>query len=260
MVRTKNHSRKRTGKEANGKRKRDDVDDVDDALSEAKKRAAIDDDITVRTEQTVYDKTVASENPEELAGRFTSAIKDHRGDLSTIELEDQSIPAKAFRDTTDFEETRLVKNICQFLEKYAEGGPDELKACSQAASPHTLIISPSAIRTQDVLREIRKYGSEESKVAKLFGKHIKLKDSVEYVKKTKFGIGGGTCGRIKDLIEHDTLKLDHLKRIVIDASYVDEKQRTIFSDRDAFPPMASLLNLEPVKLRLVAGQTELLVF
>jgi len=263
MSRTKNAARRGRGGNSNGKRKRDDADET--SSNPNKKVATADDvatkeEVTVRTEQTTCDEEIATATPEDLATRFTTAIKKCKGDLSTIELEDQSIPAKAFRSTTDFEEIRIVKNITQFLENNVEGGAEELQTCTNIASPHTLVISPSAIRTQDVLREIRKYGSEESKVAKLFAKHMKLKVMIKYVGKTKFGIGGGTPSRMKDLIENDALKLDDLKRIVIDASYVDDKQRTIFSDHDVFPQLLSLLNLELIKLRLVAGKTEILVF
>lgn len=212
-------------------------------------------------EQTVYDKTVAKEGPEKLAERFTNAIKKHKGDLSTIELEDESLPAKAFRNTTDFGETRLVKNLSTFLEQYTEGGSEELESCAQETGrPHTILLTSSAVRAQALLQQVRSYGSKENKIAKLFAKHIKLKDHIKYVQKTTFGIGAGTAHRVETLVEKEVLKLCDLKRVVIDGSYVDEKQRTIFTDRDAFLPTLSLLNLEQLKLRLVSGKTEILVF
>src|SRR5262249_40685883 len=118
----------------------------------------------------------------------------------------------------------------------------------------------SAIRAQEVLAEMRRYGTEENKIAKLYAKHMKLKEHIEYVEKTRFGIGAGSPHRIETLIEQGVLKLGDLKSVVIDGSYVDNKQRTIFSDRDAFLPALSLLNLEPLKLRLVSGKTQVVVF
>jgi len=214
-----------------------------------------------QTEQTVYDKIVAKDGPGDLAERWTTAIKKHKGDLSTIELEDESLPAKVFTDTTDFSETRLVKNLPTFLEQYTKGGGEELKACAQETGrPHTILLTSSAIRAQALLQQVRPYGSKDNKIAKLFAKHMKLKDHIKYVEKTTFGIGAGTAHRIETLIEKEVLKLHDLKRVVIDGSYVDEKQRTIFTDRDAFLPTLSLLNLEQLKLRLVSGETEILVF
>lgn len=212
-------------------------------------------------EQTTYDKTIAKDEPEKLAERFADSIKKHKGDLSTIELEDESIPARAFRDTTDFVETRLVKNVSSFLEQYTEGGSEELKSCAeQTGSPHTILLTSSAIRAQALLERVRSYGSQESKIAKLFAKHMKLKDHIKYVQTTKFGIGAGTAHRVEDLVEKEVLKLSDLRRVVIDGSYVDEKQRTIFNDRDAFLSTLSLLNMEQLKLRFVSGKTEILVF
>lgn len=256
MARTKQKARKRVGGSVNGKRKRD-----DDSPQPAKRRDLKDIPVIPgRPEQTLLDEAVAKEKPADLAGRFTKSIKQHEGDLSTIELEDRSLPAKAFRDTSDFAEARLVKNLPQFLEQYIEGGAETLKTCNGTSSPHTLIITSSAIRAQDVLREVRKYGTEDSKIAKLFAKHMKLEEMVQYVQKTRFGIGAGTSARIQRLIEEDALKVDSLKRIVLDSSYLDEKKRTIFSDRDAFVQLLNLVNLETLKLRFINDGTEVMVF
>ena len=262
MSRTKNIARKGTG---GVKRKRPEEDDGsgDGPLNRqpSKKSATVDGITSKQPQQTVFDKTIAKDEPEKLAERFTSAIKKHKGELSTIELEDESMPVKAFANTTDYVETRLVKNLANFLEQYTEGGSEELKSCAEeTGSPHTILLTSSAIRAQALLQQVRPYGSQANKIAKLFAKHMKQKDHIEYVRKTKFGIGAGTANRIEVLIEKDVLKLENLKRVVIDGSYVDEKQRTIFTDRDAFVPTLSLLNLEQLKLRLVSGETEILVF
>lgn len=222
-------------------------------------KQSLDRQISNRPEQTEFERSIATLNPEDLAARFTKAIQKHQGDLSTIELEDQSVPAKAFRNTTAFAEPRVVQNLAQFLEQNTAGGADELKTCQEKASPHTLLVTLSAIRTTDLARAVRGYGSEDNKIAKLFAKN-KLNNMVDYVQKTQFGIGAGTGKRIEDLIARDVLKIDKLRRVVVDASYTDEKKNTIFEDRYAFSQLLSLLNLESLKLRLFSGNTELLVF
>lgn len=213
-----------------------------------------------RPEQTEYDTSVATISPEELVTRYREAIKKHKGDLSTIELEDLSIPSAAIQDTTDFEEPRLVKNLSAFLEKVTPGGREELILCEKEASPHTLLIAPSAIRATDLIRAVREYGTEKSKIAKLFAKHMKLKENIKYIQKTSFGIGAGTPKRIHELIEADALKLDQLQRIVVDASYIDEKKNTIFDQREVFPHLLALFTSEKLNLRLHSGATKLIVF
>lgn len=262
MARTKQIARKHS---SGVKRKRTPEDDAADTGSgneqPQKKSATANAAANSRAGQTVYGKTIAKDGPEKLAERFTDAIKKQKGDLSTIELEDESLPPKAFKDTTGFGETRLAKNLSDFLEQYTPDGREGLKSCAEeTGSPHTILLTSSAIRAQALLQQVRAYGSEDNKIAKLFAKHLKLKDHIQYVQKTKFGIGAGTAHRIQHLIENEVLKLKHLKRVVIDGSYVDDKQRTIFTDRDAFLPTLSLLNLDQLKLRLVSSETELLVF
>lgn len=249
MTQKKQLSRQRA---LNGaKRKRDDPQHGSDSDRATKKS---------RPEQTKYDKTLATANPEVLASKFTESIRKYKGDLSTIELEDLSVSATCFRDTTSFSETRVVKNLADFLEQNTEGGGEELRSCEEKASPHTLIFASSAIRTTDLLRAVRRYGSEKSKIAKLFAKHMKLSAMIKYVQETRFGIGAGTPQRVLDLIKQDVLKLDRLKRIVIDASYVDEKQRTIFDEKDSFVQIVDFLNSGDLKGRLVKRDVEILVF
>ena len=50
-------------------------------------------------------------------------------------------------------------------------------------------------------RVVRKYQTKDATVAKLFAKHIKLKDSVTFLKSTRTGIAVGTPTRLKDLME-----------------------------------------------------------
>lgn len=68
-------------------------------------------------------------------------------------------------------------------------------------SPHTLVITAAGLRAADLTRALRKFQTKDSMVAKLFAKHIKLKDAVEMVKKSRMGIGVGTPQRIGDLID-----------------------------------------------------------
>jgi protein CMS1 len=82
-----------------------------------------------------------------------------------------------------------------------------------------------------VFRALRKYRIHgKGDIAKLFARHFKLSEHLEYVKKTRISIAVGTPGRLKALVESEEgqLRLNKLKYLVIDANYVDGKKRTIF--------------------------------
>lgn len=46
-----------------------------------------------------------------------------------------------------------------------------------------------------------------------------------------------------------TLSLEHLERIVIDASYIDQKKRGIFDMKETQAPLMQLLNRDGLKER-----------
>ena len=53
----------------------------------------------------------------------------------------------------------------------------------------------------DFSRVVRKFHTKDAKVAKLFGKHIKMKDAVKFLKSTRTGIAVGTATRLRDLMD-----------------------------------------------------------
>lgn len=249
------------------------------------------DDIT-STKNAAWDDKYCKLRPGGLVELFAQTIKKYQPELADLEVEDRGFPAQTFEDCTDFTGPRSIRNLKPFLEVYAQGGVAELSSCSgSVGSPHTIVVSPSAMRCMDVKRAVDQYGGEENKIAKLFSKHIKYQEARNYVEKTAFGLAVGTPGRVEELItgrrigqqqrhnkdadndEEDeaqhtqqsrlsggVLKLDCLKRIVLDASYQDEKKRGLLNDEAAFTALISLLNVEALKLRLVSKETQILVF
>lgn len=79
------------------------------------------------------------------------------------------------------------------------------------------------------------------KVAKLFAKHIKLKDSIGFLKSSRTGIAVGTPQRLKDLMDEGSLAVDRLERIVIDASHIDQKRRGILEMKETQIPLTTWL-------------------
>lgn len=51
------------------------------------------------------------------------------------------------------------------------------------------------------VREMRKFQTKDATVAKLFAKHIKIQDSIKFLKSTRTGIAVGTPTRLKDLMD-----------------------------------------------------------
>jgi protein CMS1 len=101
---------------------------------------------------------------------------------------------------------------------------------------------------------LAKFSTKESKVAKLFAKHIKFKDAVETCSKTRMTFGVGTPHRIFDLIEDGALSVSRLKRIVVDASYIDQKKRGILDMKETQTPLIKLLTREELKERYGAKE------
>ena len=115
--------------------------------------------------------------------------------------------ASAFLDTTSWQKQRSLENLPEFMESFSryKGRGSSLKKSSEATgTPHTLIIAAAALRAADLTRAVRKFQSKESSVAKLFAKHIKLNEQVEYCKKSRIGIGVGTPERVLALMKEGT--------------------------------------------------------
>lgn len=84
---------------------------------------------------------------------------------------------------------------------------------------------------------MRKYSTVDATVAKLFAKHIKLADSIKFLKSNRTGIAVGTPMRLKELMNDGALATDRLERIVIDASHVDQKKRGILDMKETQVPL-----------------------
>lgn len=59
----------------------------------------------------------------------------------------------------------------------------------------------------------------------------------------------GTPQRINDLLEDGALSAKHLKRIVIDASYIDQKKRGILDMKETEMPLVKLLTRPDLRER-----------
>jgi hypothetical protein len=61
------------------------------------------------------------------------------------------------------------------------------------------------------------------KIAKLFAKHIKIQEQIEYLNMYNFPIAIGTPHRLNKLLEVGSLQLSKTKFILLDDTYKDQK-------------------------------------
>ncbi len=197
-----------------------------------------------------------------LADHFAKFIRKSFEDNSAIELEEQYLPAKAFLDTTSYDKDRLAIDLPDFLEKFSAKGKEGLSTSNGEASPHTIVVTSSGMRTADLYRELAVFQNKESKVGKLIAKHMKLKANIKYMQENKIGIAISTPMRFNQLIDAGALKTENLRRIVVDASYRDDKKNTIFMMDQTFQPLITLLNEKTIRQRygVEVDKTDILVF
>lgn len=140
-------------------------------------------------------------------------------DLSSIELEDKyisglSLPklwwdswltlfcaANEIQDTTSWDKPRTLDNLPGYLEKFAGNSTKLWSASKKNGAPHTIVVTAAGLRAAEIARIMRKFQTKDATVAKLFAKHIKLQDSVKFLKSTRTGIAVGTPTRLKDLMD-----------------------------------------------------------
>lgn len=75
--------------------------------------------------------------------------------------------------------------------------------------PHTLVISPAALRAADVVRALRMFQNKESIIGKLFAKHIKLEEAKQFLERARYVsfitdryLGTEGSWRILTLLQH----------------------------------------------------------
>ncbi|KAK4214104.1 U3-containing 90S pre-ribosomal complex subunit-domain containing protein [Rhypophila decipiens] len=162
-------------------------------------------------------------------------------DLSTVELSDLYISGNAIKDTTSWEKPRSMENLPEFMEAFAEDAKKLEGAPKAKGSPHTIIVTGAGLRAANLVRSVRKFQTKDSPVGKLFAKHFKVEEQVKFLKNHRTGVAVGTPQRLIDLIENDALLTGEVKRIIVDASHIDQKKRGIMDMRETLMPLVKLL-------------------
>jgi protein CMS1 len=193
--------------------------------------------------------------------------KKFEPNLTMMEAADRYIPQGAVLDTTSWDRPRATRNLPHFLKRFA--GDNLAYASEETGSPHTLVVAGAAMRAADLTRTLRVFQAEDAKVGKLFAKHIKMEEAMEFCKKNRYApflnleipglhnvsisLGVGTPKRIADLLDDGALSSDHLKTVVIDASHIDQKRRGILDMRETLLPLVKLLTRSELRRRYAAS-------
>ena len=250
------------------KRKRD--DDGQKKKSHKRKRTKKPKDIDDADldEEAGINRAVGHMDPRLLADHVAQRTKRFESELSFVELEDRYLPEKAIRDTSSWTKQRDLENLPAFLTEFAKKKIKE--APGQNGSPHTLVVAGAGLRAADLtryitytsklfypiltcIRALRTFQGPNCAVAKLFAKHIKLKEAITTCQKLRMGIGVGTPQRISDLLDNNALSLTNIRRIVVDASHIDMKKRGILDMKEIQVPLVSLLVRKEIKERYGKG-------
>ncbi|KFA49686.1 hypothetical protein S40293_01447 [Stachybotrys chartarum IBT 40293] len=207
---------------------------------------ALDSELGLNTSVGRMDSQLLADHVAQKLSRFGS-------DLSTVELADISLSgmlvalleslsitidhptATAIKDTTSWQEPRTLEKLPDFLERFADDAKDLTKTPAKKGSPHTLIVAGAGLRAADIVRAVRKFSTKDSLIAKL------VEEQVTLLNNKKIGIGVGTPARLMELIENGSLSLGNLRRLVVDASHIDQKKRGVMDMKDTMMPLARFL-------------------
>ncbi|KXN65390.1 hypothetical protein CONCODRAFT_13019 [Conidiobolus coronatus NRRL 28638] len=201
---------------------------------------------------------VPNMTPLELEKHFNTCFKVNLKTLSDEEFENTQFKDTYFK-LSDYKEPHIMENLAPFVKAMIKDATvlSDLPKAKFVGHPTVLMITSSAIRATDLIRALKTV-SGTSKVAKLFSKHIKLSEQVQFLKENTFNIGVGTPNRILKLSETKDLKLGRLKYVILDM-HRDVRKLNIADMRDTAPDLFTFYKdfLHPL---LVKDQTKLILF
>nr|XP_020013183.1 protein CMSS1 [Castor canadensis] len=170
-------------------------------------------------------------------------IKDYySNNRSVIELEELNLPDSCFLKAND-----LTHSLSSYLKEICPKWVKLRKNHNEKKSVLMLIICSSAIRTLELIRSMTAFKGD-SKVMKLFAKHIKVQEQVKLLEKHVVYLGVGTPGRIKELIKQGGLNLNPLKFLVFDWNWRDQKLRRMMDIPEIRKELFELLEMGVLSL------------
>ena len=142
-------------------------------------------------------------------------------------------------------------------------------ACrTKKGTPLLLCITGNAKRAADLARGLRPLLPAESSadggtVAKLFARHFKVTEQVDFLKTHVSPVAVGTPARMAQLLDTDgdsALHLDHIEAVVLDATWKDAKERTVLDGLDTRQDLFKLLARIEINERIRSGACKILLY
>jgi len=137
---------------------------------------------------------------------------------------------------------------------------------TESGTPYLLVLTGNAQRAADLTRALRSLlpGTDEPPakrrkggassptptVAKLFARHFKLEEQVSWLNSQATPIAVGTPHRVQALLEQRALHIEHLQAVLVDASWMDAKQRAVFDTPETRYSLLTLLAESSVRALL----------
>ncbi|KAG8996628.1 hypothetical protein FRB94_008160 [Tulasnella sp. JGI-2019a] len=184
--------------------------------------------------------------------------------ISQMELEDMLVPESSIVDTTStFDRCRNLDSLSEFFRQATPRLHSRLTQKPQHyGAPTAIFLAGAALRVIDVVKKCRKLpGEKGGEVAKLFAKHIKVQEQIDYLHTTKVSIAIGTPDRIGKLLASKALQTTALTHIVIDATHRDSKNRSILDIPEVSKEVFnSVLGFGPLCDLVKAGKVEVVLF
>ncbi|KAJ3217444.1 cms1 ribosomal small subunit [Dinochytrium kinnereticum] len=187
-----------------------------------------DDFILEPTPKSNKRKVEESEDDQEAANDCAKAPKNDKAKKSKF--------WKCFRETNfkdaevdefipeNMPEERSISELSSFVDSIKED------------SKRIIIINPSAERAIAIIPHLKK----TTKIAKLFARHMKIKDQERFLKAKDVDVYIGTPNRIAKLMDTGALPLNNVSHVIFDGS-LDKKDRTIFSIPELQPDILQIL-------------------
>lgn len=131
------------------------------------------------------------------------------------------------------------RSLVTFLKNGAVPSLKRLKRWRHTQSPMVIVLCLSARRAVALLKDL---SSLNVRVAKLFAKHMDVKDQVAMLEQNKYGIGVGTPNRCLKLVEEGALSLERTERVLVDC-HEDGKRFTVCTMNDTAPDLMEFIHM-----------------
>ena len=192
---------------------------------------------------------------------------------SEIELDEMGIAQSMLIDTSGISMNREADTLAQFILKAIPKVQEAIATVKDegiCGQPSILVVSGNAQRAADLSRSLRSLnpssennGKEKNNgkskdeslpkskiaVAKLFARHFKIDEQKTFLQSHICPLAVGTPQRLQDLLANG-LDLQKLRCIIVDATWTDQKQRTMLDTIETRQALFSMLTCPEFQARL----------